>query len=275
MGAIAFDAGDITVLGHKVTENITRKIGHKIGFMPQVTSLYPELTVKETIYFFANIHRINEKDRSDRFRMYQNLFELPPEDQKIECCSGGQQRRVSFCAAIIHDPELLILDEPTVGLDPLLREKIWNFLIHQTKARNLTTIISTHYIEETRNADCCGLMRNGVLLDEDSPRNLLEKYDCDTMEHAFLKLCNSQENNELNVEIDAEAETCSVENQKPELISFNIERNMSLTRKNALRLYRQPVLVEFKFLLMIIYSISEHFTFISFCIFRLCLSEEE
>lgn len=67
-------------------------------------------------------------------------------------CSGGQQRRVSFAVALMHDPELLILDEPTVGVDPLLRQSIWNHLVHITKAGQKTVIITTHYIEEARQA---------------------------------------------------------------------------------------------------------------------------
>jgi ABC-type multidrug transport system ATPase subunit len=70
----------------------------------------------------------------------------------IGCCSGGQQRRVSFAVALMHDPELLILDEPTVGVDPLLRQSIWNHLVQITKDGNKTVIITTHYIEEARQA---------------------------------------------------------------------------------------------------------------------------
>lgn len=106
--------------------------------------------------------------------------------------SGGQQRRVSFAVALMHDPELLILDEPTVGVDPLLRQSIWNHLVHITKAGQKTVIITTHYIEEARQAHTIGLMRSGRLLAEESPQVLLSMYRCQSLEDVFLKLSRKQ-----------------------------------------------------------------------------------
>lgn len=182
----------------------------------------------------------------ERYGKLSRLFELPPDDQRIENCSGGQQRRISFCVTIIHNPELLILDEPTVGLDPLLREKIWSFLAHETKTRNLTIIMSTHYIEEARQADRCGLMRNGVLAIEDSPKNILEKYQCKTLDDAFLKLCMSQETfysyekDYVNVsDSDIKEEFMQTEQTCPRN-NFNVQRCRTLMKKNFLQLIRQP-----------------------------------
>ncbi|EDX03852.1 GD22635 [Drosophila simulans] len=112
----------------------------------------------------------------------------------IKQCSGGQQRRLSFACAMIHDPELLILDEPTVGLDPMLREKIWDFLVETTRNSKLAVIITTHYIEEAKQANCIGLMRNGVLLAEDTPTNIMIKFGTQSIEDAFLILSQRQGN---------------------------------------------------------------------------------
>lgn len=106
--------------------------------------------------------------------------------------SGGQQRRVSFAAALLADPELLILDEPTVGVDPVLRQSIWDHLVHITKGGNKTIIITTHYIEETRQAGIIGLMRSGKFLAEESPTKLMEMHRLDTLEDVFLKLSKRQ-----------------------------------------------------------------------------------
>lgn len=106
--------------------------------------------------------------------------------------SGGQQRRVSFAAALIADPELLILDEPTVGVDPVLRQSIWDYLVDITKGGAKTIIITTHYIEETRQAGMIGLMRGGKFLAEETPQKLIEKHRCETLEDVFLKLSKRQ-----------------------------------------------------------------------------------
>lgn len=195
VGMLKFDSGSINVLGRRVDENFVARFGHKIGFMPQDTSLIPELTVKETIYFFGHLCQMSKDKLRKRYSMLSELLELPPDERRVEECSGGQQRRVSFCVSVIHEPELLILDEPTVGLDPVLREKIWDFMLRETRNSQLSIIITTHYIEEARLADRCGLMRNGILLAEDTPNKIMEKHQCETLEKAFLKLCTKQDKN--------------------------------------------------------------------------------
>lgn len=103
--------------------------------------------------------------------------------------SGGQKRRVSLAAALVHSPPLLILDEPTVGVDPLLRQSIWKHLVAMTKTERISVIITTHYIEEARLANVVGLMRNGRILAEDSPDELMHANNLTNLEDVFLKLC--------------------------------------------------------------------------------------
>lgn len=103
--------------------------------------------------------------------------------------SGGQKRRVSLAAALVHSPPLLILDEPTVGVDPLLRKAIWRHLVTLTQTERISVIITTHYIEEARQANVVGLMRNGRLLAENSPENLMLDYGQTNLEDVFLHLC--------------------------------------------------------------------------------------
>lgn len=103
--------------------------------------------------------------------------------------SGGQKRRVSLAAALVHSPPLLILDEPTVGVDPLLRQSIWKHLVTLTKTERISVIITTHYIEEARQANVVGLMRHGKILAENSPNELMRIHQLDNLEDVFLKLC--------------------------------------------------------------------------------------
>ncbi|KAG5674742.1 hypothetical protein PVAND_004693 [Polypedilum vanderplanki] len=189
LGMIPLDDGEISVFGNVTTKYATKVNGSRIGYMPQEMALVGELTVKETIYYFGKIFLMDIDKLRDRYDMLHKLLELPRGDQRIETCSGGQKRRVSFAAAMIHEPDLLILDEPTVGLDPLLREKIWSFMLDVTSTSKLSIIITTHYIEEARQAKCVGLMRNGVLLAEDKPMNIVNQNNVENLEEAFLALC--------------------------------------------------------------------------------------
>jgi ABC-type multidrug transport system ATPase subunit len=124
-------------------------------------------------------------------------------NRRVGTLSGGQQRRVSLAVALLHNPEILVLDEPTVGVDPLLREKIWNHL-RDIASLGVTVVITTHCIfyyfdtipykidiEEARQADRVGLMRHGRLLAEGQPEELMAKYGHNTLEEVFLDLCRS------------------------------------------------------------------------------------
>ena len=183
------ECGSIRVLGQAVKFERPPKVAHLIGYMPQSTALIPELTIRETLYYFGNIFQMKEKVLDQRYKMIKDLLELPFENRRIENLSGGQKRRVSIAASIIHNPLILILDEPTVGLDSLLREKIWNFLMDATRTSKLSVIITTHYISEAEQANKCGLMRDGVILAEDSPKNIMTRFEATSLDEAFLNLC--------------------------------------------------------------------------------------
>lgn len=186
---VGLDEGHICLLGHVLKSNEVLPFGNHIGYMPQETALVDELTVKETVYFFGALLQIKPKILKSRFEMLKNLLELPGDETRVVSCSGGEKRRISFAAAIVHMPQLLILDEPTVGLDPVLKETIWSYLKEIARDENVTVVITTHYIAESLQADCVGFLKDGVLMLEDSPLEILSRFEADTIDEAVLRAC--------------------------------------------------------------------------------------
>nr|XP_033203519.1 ABC transporter G family member 20 isoform X2 [Bombus vancouverensis nearcticus] len=204
VGRKKLNAGEIWVLGGKPGTKGSGVPGRRVGYMPQEIALYGEFSIRETMMYFGWIFGMCTEEIQERLRFLLQFLDLPTQNRLVKNLSGGQQRRVSFAVALMHDPELLILDEPTVGVDPLLRQSIWNHLVQITKDGFKTVIITTHYIEEARQAHTIGLMRSGRLLAEESPRALLTMFNCTSLEEAFLKLSrqegqNSQPPAELNI----------------------------------------------------------------------------
>ncbi|XP_043272865.1 ABC transporter G family member 20 isoform X2 [Venturia canescens] len=192
VGRRRLNSGEIWVLGGKPGTKGSGVPGKRVGYMPQEIALYGEFTIRETMMYFGWIFGMGTAEIVERLRFLLQFLDLPSQNRLVKNLSGGQQRRVSFAVALMHDPELLILDEPTVGVDPLLRQSIWNHLVQITKDGNKTVIITTHYIEEARQAHTIGLMRSGRLLAEESPRALLTMYNCPSLEDVFLKLSRKQ-----------------------------------------------------------------------------------
>lgn len=192
--------------------------------------------------------------------MLQELLELPEGGRKVEKLSGGQKRRVSLAAALIHNPLVLILDEPTVGLESLLREKIWKFLIDTTSSTCLSVVITTHYISEASKADCVGLMRDGRLLAEDSPTNINLRFETETLDEAFLKLCllDTCGNEIISTQLD---ETIVTEMQPAVVVEnqvlkkrkkFSKQTFAALLKKEYIRVKRQPSEIMFMLIFPII-----------------------
>lgn len=189
MGLETFDKGEIKIFGREVVYGKTLKITNSLGFMPQESKLFFDLTIRETLEFYARIYQMKVEDFNERFNMIHELLDFPSEDLKVQHLSGGQQKSVSFAISIIHNPKILILDEPLVELDMVLRENIWDFLFKSTRVDNLTVFMTTHYFAEAQKADCCGYIRRGKLIFENSSENLIKALNFDHFDEALLSIC--------------------------------------------------------------------------------------
>ncbi|XP_065911619.1 ABC transporter G family member 23-like isoform X2 [Dysidea avara] len=167
--------------------------GKDVGYMPQETALISEFTMLELMYYFGILYRMNMKYARKRTKLLRKLLNLPTIHRRCGLLSGDQKRRVSFALALLHEPPLFILDEPTVGIDPLLRVRIWRHLLHLTSAGNTTIVITTHYIEEARQAHVVGFMRSGKLLAQSKPDDLMRVFNVTMLEDVFLKLSEEEE----------------------------------------------------------------------------------
>lgn len=174
MGFIKPDSGRIKVFGKKPAAPRSFVPGRDLGYMPQDVALNNGLTVHEMMRYFGKIFLLPPNEVEERIDRLIDILGIPEKNRVISTLSGGQRRRVSFACAVIHKPRLSILDEPTVGVDPLIREKIWDYLLEMTK-EGKTIILTTHYIEETRKADVIGFLRKGYLLAEEHPTRILEE----------------------------------------------------------------------------------------------------
>lgn len=160
----------------------------EIGYMPQETALYEELTVHENLKLFAGIYGLK---RSDFLRREKEVLEmvnlLDRIDFPLADLSGGQKHRISLAASMIHSPGLLFLDEPTVGVDPPLRAGFWKTFGDLTSS-GVTILMSTHYMDEAVNCDSIGMMRQGRIIAQGRPADIIRDAGAENLEDAFLKL---------------------------------------------------------------------------------------
>jgi ABC-2 type transport system ATP-binding protein len=178
-------SGEVTVLGRRPQDAAVRPL---VGYMPQETALYLDLTVRENLQLFGRLYDIERKALSQRIAELLEFVNLSDwADKVITDLSGGMQHRASLAAALLPKPRLLVLDEPTVGVDPELRATFWERF--STMQKDGTTIlITTHYMDEALRCERVGLVNHGKLIAEGSPTELIRKAGVKTLEEAFLAL---------------------------------------------------------------------------------------
>ncbi len=185
--------GKITVAGFNVY-NQTEQIKRNIGYMSQKFSLYDDLTVKENIEFYGGIYGLNNKTlRQKTSDLLQKLDLTDKQNFLIKDIPLGWKQRLAFSIAIIHDPQIVFLDEPTGGVDPITRRHFWD-LIYEAAFSGITIFVTTHYMDEAEYCDRVSIMVDGKIIALDSPDNLKNTYQVDTMNEVFLKLARQKIN---------------------------------------------------------------------------------
>lgn len=173
-GLMAPTEGSIKILGYNIPEQRNEAI-RKIGYMAQRFSLYEDLTVYENMEFYGKLYGLKGSLLRERILKLLDFLELSEfKDRLAGKLSGGMKQRLALGVALIHNPSLLILDEPTAGVDPSLRRAFWNYFRSLNK-EGTTILVTTHYMDEAENCDRIGLMSKGKLIAIGSPRELKRK----------------------------------------------------------------------------------------------------
>jgi len=185
LGLTAPTSGTAKVLGHDIPP---RAVLPKIGYMPQDLAVYLDMTVAENLALFGRLVGMEEDAIDRRTDEVLKLVDIAERrGSLVSTLSGGMRRRASLAAALLHDPDLLLLDEPTVGVDPELRAAFWVYFRDLTK-RGKTVVITTHYMEEASNCDLAALIHRGRLLICEAPAAIKGRTGARNLDDAFLAL---------------------------------------------------------------------------------------
>ena len=195
LGMEAVDSGTVDVMGTRMPN---RAVMAQVAYMAQSDALYETLTARENLKFFGQLMSVPKQKLVQMIDYAAGLVDLTSQlDQRVSGYSGGMKRRLSLAIALIQDPQLLTLDEPTVGIDPELRQQIWAEL-NKLKATGKSMLVTTHVMDEAERCDYLMLIRGGIALAQGTPRDLKQQYDVATIEQVFLKAGRMQDANNGN-----------------------------------------------------------------------------
>ncbi len=167
-GVLRPTSGDATVAGVSVRQD-PEGVKHGIAYMSQRFGLYGDLTIQENIHFYARLYQVPKRERDARIERLYGFSRLGPFAGRLAGkLSGGMKQKLSLCCALIHQPEVLLLDEPTFGVDPISRRDLW-LIVHEMVAQGMTAIVSTAYLDEAERCDRVALLQGGKLAGLDTP----------------------------------------------------------------------------------------------------------
>jgi ABC-2 type transport system ATP-binding protein len=186
-GLLAPTGGRATVVGHDIARE-SEAVKRAIGYMSQRFSLYEDLTIRENIRLYGGIYGLS--DREIRERTGQMLARLGLEraaDELVRAIPLGWRQKLAFSVALLHDPRLVFLDEPTSGVDPITRRQFWE-LIYEAAARKTTVLITTHYMDEAEYCDRISIMTSGRIGAIGTPVELKQRFGVDSVDEVFVRL---------------------------------------------------------------------------------------
>lgn len=248
-GLLPATEGEAWLFGNPIdSEDIN--VRKRVGYMSQAFSLYSELTVLQNLELHAKLFHVPKERIDERVAEMVNRFDLRSVLNKLpDDIPLGMRQRLSLAVAMVHKPELLILDEPTSGVDPIARDNFWRLLIELSRKDGVTIFISTHFMNEALRCDRMSMMHAGKVLDSDTPKNLIVKQGTETLEEAFIKyLIDAGAGDDIPADNPdnhiAEAELKEAVDQ-PDYETppkrFSLQRLLSYTWREALELRRDPV----------------------------------
>lgn len=168
--------GKVTILGHELGKE-DDQIRKLLGIVFQNSVLDNKLTVKENLYTRGSYYGLGKKEIEERLKGFAKAFEMDEIwNRKYEKLSGGQRRRVDIMRALLHSPQILFLDEPTTGLDPKSRKLVWDYISYLRREKKMTIFLTTHYMEETKDADKVVILDKGKIIETGTPAELKSKY---------------------------------------------------------------------------------------------------
>ncbi len=246
-GLLTPTEGDARLFGERLKQSNmeTRK---KVGYMTQSFSLYNELTVKQNLLLHARLFHIPEKSLQNRIKEMLGKFDLEKYENHIaQELPMGIKQRLSLAAAVIHKPTMLILDEPTSGVDPISRDNFWKLLVDLARKEKVTVFISTHFMNEGERCDRISLMHQGKVLSSDTPSNLIRSRNKENLEEAFIEYL--QEVTDVKSDKSDEIRTSiGDKNNNNGKSFFSYIRLFGYAYKESLELLRDPVRLTFALL---------------------------
>ena len=183
-------SGQINVAGYDAYLE-TEKIKQNIGYMSQKFSLYEDLTLEENFNFYGGVYGLSRKQIKEKTTLLLTRLDLLDERKTIlKALPLGWKQKLAFCVAIMHDPKIVFLDEPTGGVDPITRRQFWD-LIYEASHNGITVFVTTHYMDEAEYCERVTIMVDGRIDALDTPANLKKKYQASSMNEVFLRLARS------------------------------------------------------------------------------------